>query len=710
MQAVRASALASHVPPRVDMRTAVTRARELLESNQQRSSRRAGAPGRRSRSRARRSRDARRSKDKAPEGGGARSRGRSRRRAPSPRSPIPSRPAGSPSPNATPVIHRGQSKTPPTEIAEEAPSEPLDLPKGPPAQGAPAPTPTAVAPDFPAAAAGAPSAPGTPPRPNEQAAFLSQLAAASPRTQSRMIAAAMGATRPAGAAAAGPAATTPPPAARQALPMKRKAPPDAPATSGAAAGGALTVDGGSNTDVRGVVSGSYTMLSQNHRMPTYLKDEQAHDLDVLLYFWDERDGEQFCGWWIGHQLGGDHVWAHCPGRAPAPPQTGWRVPCDGPVDPTFVVTTQQQGHPQEAPETARESPSATVPADSPMASCDGPVRPKAAQPSQPYAPADSRQSRPVPTAGTPDMSTADHPTKRWDAHRALYPPHDPAVILIEQSSPNWQPMAANHVVEFSFAPDGSLDRNAQLWEFYRTLAYAGIYVHEVYAGTQWEARTNAWGGAGTVYVPAVRTSLGVAINWWQSRDGRLRCDGKLPQVERLWPQLRRAFPVWTPGATAHGRTTGRQANRALVQQGRPSQEDVQRRERQQRLAGKVLVLRGQTLFRSDAADRQGARPGVWDLLDEHIGVRNVPPRHTMPWPLVLRTGATLSISSDGRVRSAIGRAPLQAIEDAERLLQARAGATWQDEAEHAREETAMEVVYGEPGQKARALQAPPVFR
>ncbi|CAK0887525.1 unnamed protein product, partial [Prorocentrum cordatum] len=645
MQAVSACAMASHDPPRVDMRTAVARAQELLEAHQQRSGRRAGARGRRSRSRSRGAgRDApehaRRSKDKEPEAGGARGRGRSRRRAPSPRSPIPSRPAGSPSPNATPVPRRGRSRTPPTEIAEEGPPEPLDPPKEPPAQGAPAPTPTAVAPDHPIAAAGTTTAPGTPQRQNEQSAFLSQLAAVSPRTQSRMIEAAMGAARPACSAAAGPAAATPP-----------------PATSGAA-GGLLTVEGGSNADVGGIVGGSYTMLSQNHGMPTYSKDVQTHDLDVLLYFWDERDGEQFCVLRFGHQLGGDHAWAHCPGRAPTPPQTGWRAPCDGPIDPTFVVTTQPQGPSLEAPpraqpsysaEAVSEGRSATTPASSPMASCDGPAGPGAAQPSQPHALAGPRQSRPLPTAGVPDLSTADHPTKRWDAHRALHPPDDPAAILVEQSSPNWQPMAANHVVEFSFAPGGSLDRDAQLWDFYRTLAYAGIYVHEVYAGAQWEARTNAWGGAGTIYVPAVRTSHGVTINWWQSRDGHLRCDGKTPLVEHLRPQLRRAFPAWTPGATAHGRTTGRQANRAMVQQGRPNQEDVQRGARQQRLAGKV---------RSDAADRQGAWPGVWDLLDEHIGVRN-------------------------------------AIEDAERPLQTRAGATWQDEAEHARAEPAMEAA--DPG-------------
>eukprot|EP00913_Durusdinium_trenchii_P019400 g18238.t1 len=35
--------------------------------------------------------------------------------------------------------------------------------------------------------------------------------------------------------------------------------------------------------------------------------EKSKGLDVLIYFWDERDGPELCGWWIGPKVGGDQV-------------------------------------------------------------------------------------------------------------------------------------------------------------------------------------------------------------------------------------------------------------------------------------------------------------------------------------------------------------------------------------------------------------------
>lgn len=81
-------------------------------------------------------------------------------------------------------------------------------------------------------------------------------------------------------------------------------------------------------------------------------------MDVLIYFWDDRDGPSFCGWWFGPKVGGDQVWAYCPDQSQSPPAQHWRVPYDGPVDPTFTValggqasedqqTYQQQTHFQQ---------------------------------------------------------------------------------------------------------------------------------------------------------------------------------------------------------------------------------------------------------------------------------------------------------------------------------------------------------------------------
>lgn len=30
-------------------------------------------------------------------------------------------------------------------------------------------------------------------------------------------------------------------------------------------------------------------------------------MDIMLYFWDDRDGPDFCGWWFGPKAGGN-VW------------------------------------------------------------------------------------------------------------------------------------------------------------------------------------------------------------------------------------------------------------------------------------------------------------------------------------------------------------------------------------------------------------------
>ena len=253
-------------------------------------------------------------------------------------------------------------------------------------------------------------------------------------------------------------------------------------------------------------------------------------------------------------------------------------------------------------------------------------------------------------------------------------------------------------MEFRFVSK-KLEEDEQLWDFWLQLGSAGLYVDHAHQGTHWEDRVNAWGGHGFRFVPAVKTTVGVTINWYRTKpEGRLRLDGKESFVDALRPRLRRAFEELVP------------ANRAGLQQGRMTQEDVQRRARMTRIAGKVLVLRGATLFRSAAAERQGAAAGVWDVLDEQVGARNVPARTTMPWPVVLRTGATVSIFSDGRVRVVVGRATVQAVEDVERLLQTHFGARWVEEETHVAAKRAMEVVYGEPGPRALSLQRPPVFR
>jgi len=111
----------------------------------------------------------------------------------------------------------------------------------------------------------------------------------------------------------------------------------------------ISVTGCNHATVGSIVRGSFTLNGENHGKPTYKKDTQVNGLDVMLYFWDERDGPNFCGWWFGPKVGGDQVWAYHPSRtAKTAPTTGWKVPYDGPVDTTFVIAKAGAAQPQAA--------------------------------------------------------------------------------------------------------------------------------------------------------------------------------------------------------------------------------------------------------------------------------------------------------------------------------------------------------------------------
>eukprot|EP00434_Breviolum_minutum_P038985 symbB.v1.2.034597.t1/scaffold4494.1/size38952/2 len=76
----------------------------------------------------------------------------------------------------------------------------------------------------------------------------------------------------------------------------------------------------------------------NHGKVVYKKQKRSRGLDVLIYYWDDRDGPELCGWWFGPNVGGDQVWAYHPSRtASTPPASEWNVPHDGPIDNTFSV-------------------------------------------------------------------------------------------------------------------------------------------------------------------------------------------------------------------------------------------------------------------------------------------------------------------------------------------------------------------------------------
>jgi len=105
----------------------------------------------------------------------------------------------------------------------------------------------------------------------------------------------------------------------------------------------LTCTGCKNSTVSGIIKGTFVPDGSNHGKSIYRK-EGPSNTTVLIYFWDDRDGPSFSGWWFGPKVGGDQVWAYNEYKAsPVPPQAGWKVPWDGPVDESLRLSPAPGG-------------------------------------------------------------------------------------------------------------------------------------------------------------------------------------------------------------------------------------------------------------------------------------------------------------------------------------------------------------------------------
>ena len=56
----------------------------------------------------------------------------------------------------------------------------------------------------------------------------------------------------------------------------------------------------------------------------------------MIYYWDDRDGEESAGWWIGIGVGGATVWARHKDAENFPPETGWLIPFHPRPQPTAL--------------------------------------------------------------------------------------------------------------------------------------------------------------------------------------------------------------------------------------------------------------------------------------------------------------------------------------------------------------------------------------
>jgi len=75
-------------------------------------------------------------------------------------------------------------------------------------------------------------------------------------------------------------------------------------------------------------NGPYAQFGENHGRPSF----KHRDHQLMIYYWDDRDGVKWSGWWLGPHVGGDKVWSFNSSQTLLPPERGWQVPWNGPVD------------------------------------------------------------------------------------------------------------------------------------------------------------------------------------------------------------------------------------------------------------------------------------------------------------------------------------------------------------------------------------------
>jgi len=64
--------------------------------------------------------------------------------------------------------------------------------------------------------------------------------------------------------------------------------------------------GGQHEVIGPILWGQYQIAGTHHGNVMYVKTEPVN---VVLYYWDDRDGSAFCGWWFA--WGWSHSWAKC---------------------------------------------------------------------------------------------------------------------------------------------------------------------------------------------------------------------------------------------------------------------------------------------------------------------------------------------------------------------------------------------------------------
>ncbi|CAK9055552.1 unnamed protein product, partial [Durusdinium trenchii] len=85
----------------------------------------------------------------------------------------------------------------------------------------------------------------------------------------------------------------------------------------------------------GSANGVYAIRGEHHGRPVF---ERLGGAGPFIYFWDDRDGATWCGWWLGPIVGGAEVWGYNAENAHLPPSQGWRSPWHGLENPQIRMS------------------------------------------------------------------------------------------------------------------------------------------------------------------------------------------------------------------------------------------------------------------------------------------------------------------------------------------------------------------------------------
>ena len=292
----------------------------------------------------------------------------------------------------------------------------------------------------------------------------------------------------------------------------------------------------------------------------------------------------------------------------------------------------------------------------------------------------------------------------WEAQRAKRKAVDPDDYLKERLCPEWRPASDQTVELFSFAHPGPTPKD-MLWGLFHELAKCpgpGIYVDVLYDDTKWAHKVNAYYGGGSAPVPSIKLEGGGSVNWKRGIDGQLKAEGTLKRVDEILQMLRPVFKPFDKQNPEHSRYTGRTSGKQLSKASKFSAEAAARRERAERMGGKVILAPpGSVLFAQSGS-------GIWDTLDYCIGCRNVPPYSSIPWKILLNTGALVEVPTSGHIAVTTTKADPYPCDQAEAVLIDKLGAKLVHAAEH--KEQHMRVQYGNKSQKvAQRERMAPTF-